>query len=302
MGKNMNPTISVVMPVFNAERFLSQAIESILRQSWTDFEFIIINDGSSDSSLEIIRRYAEDNRIVVISRENRGLIYSLNEGIGIARGEYIARMDADDVSLPERLEKQLSYMKANNLEICGCHYFLINEHDAYVDSFIVPLSKESFFRFLSITTPFAHPSVMIKKSVLTDYGLAYGKTDFIHAEDYALWIELWKQGVVFGNVDDFLFKYRDFSTSVSKQNIKKVSKDAWILSKNFITENKNKLFEDFLKSDLKNCPRKEQEISAVIVWKLILYDFSFKYFQVLRKISSKYLLYGFFKILNDMRR
>ncbi|HIP11775.1 MAG TPA: glycosyltransferase family 2 protein, partial [Arcobacter sp.] len=103
-----NPMVSVLLSVYNGEKYLDEAIESILNQTYQDFEFIIINDGSTDKSLEIIEKYKkEDNRIVVISRENKGLIYSLNEGISQAKGKYIARMDADDISLATRFEEQV---------------------------------------------------------------------------------------------------------------------------------------------------------------------------------------------------
>lgn len=95
-----NPTISVVISVYNGEKYLSEAIESVLNQTYKDFEFIIINDGSTDNSLEIIKKYQnQDERIVLISRENKGLVSSLNEGIEKAKGKYIARMDADDICL-----------------------------------------------------------------------------------------------------------------------------------------------------------------------------------------------------------
>ena len=105
------PMISVVMPVYNAEKYLDEAIKSILVQTCKDFEFIIINDGSNDKSLEIIEKYnIQDERIVLINRENRGLIASLNEGIEKTKGRYIARMDADDISLPDRFEKQIEFL------------------------------------------------------------------------------------------------------------------------------------------------------------------------------------------------
>ena len=96
------------MSVYNGEKYLVKAIESILNQTYTKFEFIIVNDGSSDNSLKIIKEFMKkDNRIILINRENKGLPYSLNEGISIAKGKYIARMDADDISLSERFEKQI---------------------------------------------------------------------------------------------------------------------------------------------------------------------------------------------------
>ena len=110
------PAVSVVMSCYNASRFLAEAIESILRQTFTDFEFIIIDDGSTDDTLDIIRTYAQtDPRIVVIEKANTGLADSLNVGIGAARGEWIARQDADDVSFPDRLFHQIEFLRALSL-------------------------------------------------------------------------------------------------------------------------------------------------------------------------------------------
>ena len=108
----MNNPISVVMSVYNGEIYLYEAIESILNQTFTNFEFIIIDDGSTDNSAEIIKSY-DDNRIVLIQQGNKGLAAALNEGIKIAKGKFIARMDADDISLPTRLETQIQFMEAH---------------------------------------------------------------------------------------------------------------------------------------------------------------------------------------------
>ena len=116
----MNPKVTVLMPVYNCEKYLRESIESILNQTFKDFEFLIINDGSSDKSAEIVESY-NDNRINFVQNEkNIGLAASLNRGLDIAKGEYIARMDADDISLPERLEKQVRFMETNpQIGICG---------------------------------------------------------------------------------------------------------------------------------------------------------------------------------------
>jgi len=118
--------ISVIMPVYNCELFLHDSIGSILKQSYRNYEFIIINDGSEDSSLEIIKSYSSrDNRIKVINQRNKGLIESLNLGVSISKGEYIARMDADDISLVNRFEMQLTHMINNNIDVCGCIIMLL---------------------------------------------------------------------------------------------------------------------------------------------------------------------------------
>src|SRR5580698_9685158 len=108
-----NPKVTVLMPVYNGEKYIKEALESILQQTFIDFEFLIINDGSTDNSVSIIKSF-NDNRIRLIHNEkNSGLVYSLNKGIGLSNGEYIARMDCDDVSIPERLEKQVGFLNSN---------------------------------------------------------------------------------------------------------------------------------------------------------------------------------------------
>src|SRR4051812_13632630 len=108
------PTISVLMPVYNAEKFVSEAIESILRQTYTDFEFLIVDDGSTDDSVDIVNEYAQqDKRIVHIVRPHAGLNTTLNEGLKVAKGKYLARMDADDISLPQRFARQVKYLDAH---------------------------------------------------------------------------------------------------------------------------------------------------------------------------------------------
>ena len=116
----MEPQVSIIMPVYNGEKFLKEAIESILSQTFTDFEFIIVNDGSIDSSLKIIREYANrDSRIKIIDQKNTGIIGALNNALKASKGTYIARMDSDDISNPDRLKKQIEYIEKENAYLCG---------------------------------------------------------------------------------------------------------------------------------------------------------------------------------------
>lgn len=241
-NEHKNPMISVVMSVYNAEKYLDEAIQSILNQTYKDFEFIIINDGSTDKSLEIIEKYKNhDERIVLISRENKGLIASLNEGIEKAQGKYLARMDADDISLPKRFERQIELLEKDNIDICGCHFFIVDSRSKYKSAKVI--STDCVFNtiVLSRSVPFAHASVMFKKEFLINNGLKYGQTKYIHAEDYALWITFSNKNAKISNVDDFLFKYRDSDGTMSKNKINYI--DALKLSKLYIMENNDKLFE-----------------------------------------------------------
>jgi len=180
------------MSVYNSEEYLNEAIESILNQTYKNFEFIIIDDGSTDKSLEVIKKYkAEDDRIVLISRENKGLPYSLNEGIGIAKGEYIARMDADDISLPSRFEEQVTYFSNNKtVDLLFTHANLIDDNSQMICHLFTPHINK-VIKLIEIKNLFIHPTVMIKKKVFNIYGLY--NTDYIHGQDWEYWKRVYKK-------------------------------------------------------------------------------------------------------------
>ena len=151
--------MSVIMPVYNGEKYLKEAIDSILNQTFSDFEFIIVNDCSSDNTEDIIKSY-KDNRIVYLkNEENSGVATTLNRGLDIAKGEYIARMDADDISLPKRFEKQVDFMDKNkNCIICGSNTELFG---AISGRTYVPLTDSAIRATVIFSSPFTHPTVMI---------------------------------------------------------------------------------------------------------------------------------------------
>ena len=219
----MNPKISVVMSVYNAEKYLDEAIESILKQTYKDFEFIIINDGSIDKSLEIIEKYKQqDERIVLISRENKGLIASLNEGIEKARGKYIARMDADDISLPKRFEEQLKIMENDKeIVVCGSWINVFGENRKEKISKYFQYDKEIKANLI-MSCCFAHPSVMMRRDAFLDNNIWYDE-NFKNAEDYHLWTQLARVGK-FYNIPKVLLNYRFLETSITRVAEKEVEK------------------------------------------------------------------------------
>jgi len=231
-----NPDISVVMSVFNGGDYLRKSIESILNQSYLNFEFIIIDDGSTDTSLEIIKSY-KDNRIVLINRKNKGFITSLNEGIEKSKGKYIARMDADDISFPSRLEKQFDFIEKNNLDICGGHYLLINKNGKINGLNVVPTSHKMCTLSLFFKVPFAHPSVMIRKQFLDENSLEYGQSSYKIAEDLDLWLRMHRCGARFGNVDSTVLKYRIHSDSLTKVNNTLILKETKAMLRQFYKDN-----------------------------------------------------------------
>ncbi|URR34733.1 glycosyltransferase [Thermosynechococcus sp. HN-54] len=203
MNINKNPTISVILPVFNSDQYIELSIKSILHQSFNDFELIIINDGSSDNSFEILSSYAKiDPRIYLIHQDNKGLIYTLNKAIEIANGRYIARMDADDLALPKRLESQLKFLEENKLHLCGSSVQLIG---AGIGSWHYPHSHEGCEAELLFGVPFAHPSVIGRSEVFKE--LRYS-AEWSLVEDYDLWQRAWVVGFRMGNVPEVLLRYR----------------------------------------------------------------------------------------------
>ena len=237
----MEPLISVILPVYNAELYLSEAVDSILNQTVNDFELILIDDGSTDGSLSIAQAYAkQDERVVLISQPNMGLVETLNKGISLAKGRYIARMDADDISLENRFEEQVKLLE-EGYDLCGCHFHLVTESGKLNNSLVVSTDSEFQSVILTRAVPFAHGSVMMRKSFLLENDLEYCLGEYSSAEDYYLWINCFKHGAKIGNVDKYLFLYRDFELSLSKVNSKKNIKDAQSISRKFIKENYKKI-------------------------------------------------------------
>lgn len=200
-----SPKVTVLMPVYNGEKYLRDAIDSILCQNFTDFEFLIINDGSTDGSQKIIDSYL-DKRIKVLNNEkNIGLVNTLNKGFNEAQGEYIVRMDCDDVSLKNRLSVQVAFMDKNKtVGASGSYYYLLlNEKKALAD---FPLNQEEMKCFMIFNSPIAHPTAIIRASVIKENKLSY-RSECIHAEDYDFWSQM-SQYSELANVSDVLLNYR----------------------------------------------------------------------------------------------
>lgn len=197
------PMISVVMPVYNAEKYLKESIDSILNQTYTDFEFIILNDGSTDNTEKIILSYDDQRIVYVKNEENLQIVKTLNKGIAISKGKYIARMDADDISLPERFEKQIKFMESNvDISVCGSFLETIGKEEKRIWKY--PITPESIKVTLMFNSPLAHPSVIIRKSFFDKavYSLEYQK-----AEDYYLWVENSNESK-YANIPEVLLYYR----------------------------------------------------------------------------------------------
>lgn len=214
------PVVSVLMPVYNAERYVAEAVESILTQTFTDFEFLIIDDGSTDGSLEILRRYEQsDDRIRLISRPNTGYLVALNEMLAVARGEFIARMDADDISLPERLERQIAYLQSYPMCVAIGTCVLVVDPDGDP---LCEWNKEQDHNVIDALhldgrrgSVICHPSVMIRKQAIIDVGNYRDR--FYMVEDFDLFLRLAEIGEL-ANLPTALFKYRMHPGSICHIN------------------------------------------------------------------------------------
>lgn len=181
------PRLTVLMAVYNGEKYIRRSMDSILSQTFQNFEFVIVNDGSMDRTREILEDYQRtDNRIIICNQDNRGLIHALNRGCDLSRGEYIARMDHDDISLPQRFEKQLDYLETHpDTGILGTWATLIDSHGTPIGQLRHPASGSLVSWSLLFRNCIAHPSVMMRKSVLKR--LNYYNPEARHIEDYDLW-------------------------------------------------------------------------------------------------------------------
>lgn len=206
------PKISVIMPVYNAAPFLKESIESILNQTYKDFEFLIFNDGSTDNSMEIIESFKDPRIKFFNSSKNYGLIKHLNEGIKLANGEYIARMDADDISRPRRFEKQVEFLDQNKeYGICGGNLMIIKPSGKKY-YWLYPKEDEEIRVRQFFNVGFAHPTVMIRK-ILFEKTELYNQ-DYYSAEDYDLWFRLLKISKGY-NINEVTLKYRIHNQQVS---------------------------------------------------------------------------------------
>ena len=202
------PVISVLMPVFNGGKHLAKAISSILEQTFQDFELLLLDDGSTDESLRILREFeALDSRVKVTARENKGLICTLNELVAQARGKYMARMDADDVAFPDRFARQLCFLDENLDVVCvgGC-FEIIDGADRYLTTLKQPQSNSQIQDLLLAGhSAISHPTAMVRSVSMR----AVGGYDvrYCAAEDYDLWLRLGEIGEL-ANLSAVLLKYR----------------------------------------------------------------------------------------------
>jgi GT2 family glycosyltransferase len=212
------PAISVLMPVHNAGRFLAPALDSILAQTFSDFELIAINDGSTDDSGQALAEFAaRDPRIRVISQHNAGIVAALNRALELARAPLIARMDADDLSRPDRFAKQVAYLREHpEVAVVSGAMDLIDENGAHLRVATFPTDPDAVASELLHRSCVCHPAVMAHVAALRSVG-GY-RANARHAEDYDLWLRIAEAGRI-ANLPDVLLSYRVHPQAISARNV-----------------------------------------------------------------------------------
>lgn len=226
--------VTVLMPVYNAGEFLREAIDSILDQTYEEFEFLIINDGSTDSSVNIIESYEDERIKLVHNTENVGLVKTLNKGIEIAQGKYIVRMDADDIAETNRIEVQLNFMENNyDVAVAGSNVVMFLSDKPLIKRPTDFPTRYSEIRCkLLFESPIIHPAVIIRKNVLLENNYRY-RDEYKDTEDYELWMEIAKEHRVV-NISKRLLKYRIVSNSITNQALKRMSDRIRVMKKIYI--------------------------------------------------------------------
>ena len=243
--------ISVIMSTYNEkESELRKSINSILDQTYGDFEFIIINDNPNNQMLKVFLAELTDERIRILENEtNLGLVASLNKGVSYATGEYIARMDADDISYPDRFEKQLKYLTDNNLDLIGSWFIHIDEseQDNPIKKYEFPVSPSAIKKVIKYNSCLPAPSWFGKREVFVKNN---GYRNYKYCEDYDFLLRAVANGFSLGNYPDYLLRYRIRQTSISVSNKNKQLLSSRYLGKNHyrINEVTKEELEDYLQS------------------------------------------------------
>ena len=273
-----NPKVTVLMSVYNGEKYLQEAIDSILGQTFKDFEFLIVNDGSTDKTVEILESY-NDPRIKIINNEkNIGLTKSLNKGLRLASGEYIARQDADDISLSTRFEEELKFFEKNsNVALTGTDYFLINEKDEIIHTVNCFTENSKLKEKLLEGNQFGHGSIMFKKECIDKVG-AY-REEFEFSQDYDFYLRV-AEIYDIANIPEPLYKWRININSVSVR--KKALQDKYALLAIELAKERRQSGKDKLQS------LKREEINKFIDSYLI----SKSEYQSKKEIAQNYCFWG----------
>ncbi len=277
--------VSIIMPVYNGAQYLQEAIDSILGQSFSDFEFIIVDDGSKDESVAIIERNAlRDGRIVVLHNEvNSGICVTLNKGLEVANGEYILRMDCDDISLPNRIERQVAFMEERkDIAVAGCFVeAFYNDQPSKCTTYCSDTNPDECWAGLLFATSVAHPAVIIRKSILDTYNLRYD--DYYRGmEDFYLWWQIAKHANI-TNVPGVLLRYRLHTGQVTQTQ---VNEDFLRRQREFLSERIKDLGGDFSDDEIRTVERYLLDVGSFDDNSLVQYIHTLR--KLLKSLHTEY--------------
>ena len=238
------PKISVIMPFYNCEKYLDESIQSILNQTFSDFEFIIINDASTDHSDEVVKKYLQDERITYITnKKNKGPVYNFNHGIEMAKANIVARMDGDDVSDIKRLKKQYDYLNKNKSDLVGCNVYLMNEKRKIFDKLKKPETTSDIKKYIFKFCPMLNGCLMGRKNIFkkTKY-----RQKYLLCNDHDLVFRLIFNDYRLHNLDEYLYYYRIHNQGMLSRYPVKQARAVYKLKKEMAAKHKVKLsFEDY---------------------------------------------------------
>lgn len=263
--------VSVVMAVFNGAEYIRESLHSILNQTFQDFELIIVDDASTDNTVNVIKEYKDDRIVLICNDENMKLPKSLNKGIKFARGKYIIRMDADDICMPNRFAKQVSFMEKHpDIAASSGNYYTIDDRGKIKRKFGLKirswrLTGKMLNRYVLIPSPLVHPAAIIRKKIF-DEGILYNE-DYTSAQDYELWLNI-HRFYKLGNIPDVILKYRIHEKSISVSKRKKQLLNAYKIFQKYSA--KKISFDDF-----KNIMRFEYTYNPIHSAKMFYFVFGY---------------------------
>lgn len=265
-----HPILTILLPVYNAENYIAETVYSILKQTFVDFELIIINDCSTDSTLHILEEISDRRIQLITNTENEGLISVLNKGMKLAKGKYIARIDADDVAYHDRMFHQISFLEKNeDYILVGSAAKEIDEKGTEGEIIRYHESSDDLHFLLCFYCPIIHPSVMFRSEVVKKYDLQFD-LNYKHAEDYEFWTRLIQYGK-FKNLDYPLIKYRIHQNQISSQHSEFQKKQVELIRKKFIVH----VLAEYSSSEIAYLFFEKNDVS-----------FRFKYFTLIKFIED----------------
>ncbi|MGM0608819.1 MAG: glycosyltransferase family 2 protein [Candidatus Muiribacteriota bacterium] len=297
----MNPEVTVLMSVYNGEKYLRQCMDSVLNQIYHNFEFLIINDFSTDSSVEIINSYKDSRIRLIENQKNIGLTKSLNKGLKLAKGKYIARVDSDDYWEINKLKLQMKILKKDKVDILGTYANVIDEKNKVISDMKPEKNHNKILCGLLFKNQIIHSSVIFNKKKVLEMG---GFNPYIkYAQDYELWLRCFEKGLNFKNIPLFLVNYRKHSDSISvKKNINQEQTVLNSLEKIYFDYFKVKVNKRFLKEYRGFLKKIYIKISFLRLIKFIS-NISFIHFIVLKnnKIFNRFYIYFMIQSLRAIK-